>query len=223
MSQYFEWFSRVSLFGDLPREALDVLGEIAQKRSFDRGDLLFREGEPAGTLYLLLEGRIKLTQLTEDGHIVAPRTVGPGQLFGAAFGREEYPISAQALEQCNCLCWSRSRLMEVMRRFPDLAFNALNMVAGQLHQLQERFRALATERVEKRLAHLLLFLARQKGSRVLLINRQDLAEMTGATQFTISRVLAVFAKEGWVTTGREKVTLENEAALKAFVSPESGA
>ena len=101
-----------------------------------------------------------------------------------------------------------------MLRYPQLAINGMEMVAQHFVQVSARYRELATERVERRISHAILRLVRQVGEKsdegILIdipLSRQDLAEMTGTTLYTTSRVLSQWEKNGWIKTGREQVTL----------------
>ena len=129
------------------------------------------------------------------------RFIGPGELFGptATFEGQVYPVSAQAVRWCRALCWKGRALAELMETYPRVALNALRELTARLQDLRERYRELATERVGRRVAHALMRLARQAGWQTdegLLIDmplsRQDLAQMTGTTLYTVSRVLS-----GW--------------------------
>jgi CRP-like cAMP-binding protein len=101
-----------------------------------------------------------------------------------------------------------------METFPLLALNGWRLVAGRFHELQNRYRDLATERVERRVARALLRLARQTGRRVengvlldLPLSRQDLGEMTGTTLYTVSRIMSNWEQKGLIETGRERVVI----------------
>jgi CRP-like cAMP-binding protein len=157
-----------------------------------------------------------LTQVTPEGDQVILHLVHPGEMFGgiAVLGDATYPVSAQALEDCQALAWDGEGMAGLMERTPRLALNALRLLAGRVQELQDRVRELATERVERRVARTLLRLARQAGRKVengvwidLPLSRQDLAEMTGTTLFTVSRVLSRWEQQGLVEAGRERVLI----------------
>jgi CRP-like cAMP-binding protein len=122
-----------------------------------------------------------------------------------------------------------NRLME---RFSRLALNALEMLAGRMHELQDRYRELATERVERRVARALLRLVRQSGRRVpegvlvdFPLSRQDLAEMTGTTLYTVSRIFSGWEAGGLIEAGRERVVIRRPHALVSIAEdlPQPGA
>jgi CRP-like cAMP-binding protein len=163
-----------------------------------------------------MSGKVKLTQITEEGQQVILRYVGPGEAFAviAVLRKIPYPVTATAVEQVKLLSWGEQTMLELMERYPRLAINSLSLLATQIQEFQDRFRELATERVERRIARALLRLAKQTGRKTdqgILIDfpltRQDLAEMTGTTLYTVSRTLSQWEKDGLVSSQREQVTL----------------
>ena len=184
--------------------------------------MYFREGEPAHTFFVLDTGSVKLTQLTPEGHQVVLRLVGPGDAFGgvAAFGGATYPVSAEAVTDSTALEWSGEVMSALMERHPKLALNALRFVAGRLHDLQIQYRQLATEKVERRVARALLRLVQQAGRRIesgvlidLPLSREDIAQMTGTTLFTVSRIISRFESEGLLEAGRQRVVIREPHGL----------
>ncbi|MEA4906403.1 MAG: Crp/Fnr family transcriptional regulator, partial [Anaerolineaceae bacterium] len=110
--------------------------------------------------------------------------------------------------------WSQATLLALVQRFPRLALNATKVLAGHVREFQNRYRELATERVERRLARNVLRLAGQTGRKTeegilldLPLTRQDLAEMSGTTLFTVSRILSRWEDQGLVLTGRERLVI----------------
>jgi CRP/FNR family transcriptional regulator, nitrogen oxide reductase regulator len=214
-----------SLFRGLASEARgDVLRE-ARERTVGGGGMLFREGDPASALYLAIHGRLKLTQVGADGHEVILRFAGPGEAVAAValFEEATYPLSAQAVGESRVLAWHPEVLRDLFRRHPQLALNTMQLLSERLREVQERFRELATERVAQRIARSLLRLVRQAGRRVeggvlidLPLSRQDLAQMTGTTLFTVSRVLSEWESQGILESGRERVLIRRPHGLVAL-------
>lgn len=204
------------LFAGLPVDDVQRIAAAAHPRRVAAGDFYFLQGDPAECIYLLVEGRLKLTQAAADGQQALLRVAAAGTLFGAlALARSgDYPVSAQAAEDCLAVYWTPPELMEFVQRLPGMAINAMKMMAGQVREFQERYLQLATERVERRLARTLLRLAGQTGRKIdagvlidLPLTRQDLAEMTGTTLFTVSRILNQWESQGLVAVGRARVVV----------------
>lgn len=210
-------FSRLPqsiLFRGLAQADLETIVESARSRRLSAEGYYFFQADPADEIFLLLQGRVRMMQINPDGAQVLLRLVGAYELFGGiALGQgETYPATAQAAEDSLALGWSKTDLMQFVARYPQMALNAMQMMADQVQQLQERVRQLSTERVERRLARCLLRLAAQTGRKIaegvlidLPLSRQDLAEMNGTTLYTVSRTLSQWEAQGLVILGREKV------------------
>lgn len=211
------------LHGLTPEECAAFL-EAGRERQVPADTFLFHQDDEADLFYILLEGAVRLSQVTLEGHQVIVHHVSPGEGFGiiVALSHVPYPVSAETLEPCLVLSWDAETTKRLMLACPQLAINGMEMLAGHFVQVQDRFRELATQRVERRIAHALLRLVRQVGKRTasgilidLPLSRQDLAEMTGTTVYTTSRILAQWEKDGWIATGREQVTLVKPHQLVA--------
>jgi CRP/FNR family transcriptional regulator, nitrogen oxide reductase regulator len=118
--------------------------------------------------------------------------------------------------------WPGSVMASLMKQYPKLAMNALRFVAARLHELQVQYRRLATEKVERRIARALLRLVDQAGRRTdagvlidLPLSRDDIAQMTGSTLYTVSRIISRFEADGIVEAGRQRIVVRNPHALIA--------
>lgn len=203
-------------FQRLSPAELQVVRQSAWQRRVERDTYFYHQGDPANAFYILIEGQVKLTEVTSDGQQILVRFVGPGEAMGiiAALSKAVYPLSAQAVDDCLALTWDGEILEQLMERYPRMAIDGLRLVSQRWHELEERFRELATERVERRVAQALLRLVRQAGRKVeggvlidLPLSRQDLAEMTGTTLYTVSRILSQWEQRGLVEPGRERVLI----------------
>lgn len=220
--QDIRYLQQIELFQGLPPADLAAIAKVAQGHRVKQGELFFRQGEPTTTLYVLIRGRIRLTQVTPEGHQVILRIIGPGEMFGliAALGEASYPVSAQAVDDCLALGWDGETMAHLMERYTRLAFNAMHLLAARVKEFQDRYRELATERVERRVARALLRLARHSGKKVeggvlidLPLSRQNLAEMSGTTLYTVSRILSQWEQEDIIEAGRERVLIRSPHGL----------
>jgi len=213
------------IFQGLPPGDLCSICELAGHRRIGPGEFFFHQDDPATTLYLLGCGQVKMTQIGPEGHQVLVRFVNPGEGFGAiaAMSGMAYPLSAQAVEECVAAVWDEITIKRILSTYPIITLNVLHLVASYFKQLQERYRELATERVERRVARALLRLVQQAGRRVergvlidLSLSRQDLAEMTGTTLYTVSRILSGWERAGFVDVGRGRVMIRDLPGLEAI-------
>jgi CRP-like cAMP-binding protein len=215
----------VPLFRGLASDALARVVELASPRRTSAGEFFFNEGDEAEAMFVLTDGRVKLTQLTPEGHQIVLRIISPGEAFGGvgAFGEPAYPVSAEAVDASTALAWTSATMRRLLQSEPTLALNALNFVSARLHDLQRRYRQLMTERVERRVARALLRLVKEAGRRVdkgveidFPVSRQDIAEMTGTTLYTVSRLLSAWEDQGIVQSGRQRIVLTTPHALVAI-------
>lgn len=207
----------VPLFHDVAPDALRDIAAEARLVRVPGGQAFFEEGAPATAFFVLVRGQVKVTQMSAEGHEVILRMIGPGDAFGgvAPFtGGGEYPVTAVALGRAEAAAWDQGTITRLMRTHQPIALNAVRMVAQRLHELQHRHRELMTERVERRVARALLRLAQHAGRRVdagveidFPLSQQDLAEMTGTTVFTVSRILSGWQERGLVAIGRRRVVI----------------
>jgi CRP-like cAMP-binding protein len=220
-----EQIAQAALFAGLDERAMQQVLARAYPVQIPRQSYLFHQGEPAERFYHLLAGQVRLVQLGPEGHQVTIRYVGPGDSIGVivALSLSDYPLSAQAMTDAEALGWRADDISVLMEQHPRLALNGLRLVGERFHELQLRYRELATERVERRVARALLRLARQTGRRIpegvlldLPLSRQDLGEMTGTTLYTVSRILSSWEESGLILAGREQVIICNPHGLVAI-------
>jgi CRP-like cAMP-binding protein len=211
-----QFIAQTPPFQGLSSPELDAVSQAAHLRHIERQSFFFHQGDLATAFYILVEGQVRLTEVSPDGHQVLVRFVRTGEAIGiiAVLENTVYPLAAQAVEHCLALTWDGSSLEQLMERYPRIAINGIRLVSQRWHELEERYRELATERVERRVAQALLRLVRQVGHKVeggilidLPLTRQDLAEMTGTTLYTVSRILSRWEQENLVETGRERVLI----------------
>lgn len=217
MSQpHGDYLQHAGLFRGLAPPALAEIAQLSRQRAVQSDAFFFHQGDPAIDIHILIQGRIRIAQVTPEGQQVTLSIISPGEMFGgiAALGDASYPASAQALETSVALAWEGETVARLMEEYPHMALNALRLLAGRYQEMQDRYRELATERVERRVARALLRLLRQTGRKVengvlidFPLSREDLAELTGTTLYTVSRILSGWEKAGLIETGRQRVLI----------------
>lgn len=224
-AQTLEQLQQIRLLQGLSPADLTAVARSARTRAVARGGFFFQQGESAVALYVLTGGQVRLTQITPEGHQTLLRFLRPGEMLGAiaVLGQETYPATAEAVTDCGALAWEAGTMTGLMERYPRLALNALALLAAQIRELQERYQALTSERVERRVARALVRLTRHAGQKVeggvlidLPLSRQDLAEMTGTTLYTVSRILSRWEQEGLIESGRERILIRRPHGLVAI-------
>jgi CRP/FNR family transcriptional regulator, nitrogen oxide reductase regulator len=208
---------KVVVFENATEDDLQLILQNSITRSIEEGGYFFFQGDHAPYLYILTNGQIKLMQSNPNGQQVNLRTIYPWQMFGAlgaVRAEATYPASAQALEDSAALAIKSDFLHSMMETRPYLSFDLMKLMTSYIQEMQARYRELATERVEQRVANALLRLAAQTGIKSdketgieLSFSRQDVAEMTGTTLYTVSRLLSEWERKKIIETGRERIKI----------------
>lgn len=204
------------LFSGFDPGQLDSVLSGAKAARYPRGSAVFEQDGDAHSFFLLLHGRLRVVRLTPDGQQVVVRFVNPGDLFGIAkaIGRDTYPGTAIAVVDSIALLWPSALWPELVAAHPALAVNTVQTMGARIQEAHTRVIEMSTEEVERRVAHALVRLANQAGRKVedgieiaFPISRQDIAEMTGTTLHTVSRILSGWEQAGLVRSGRQRVVI----------------
>lgn len=210
------------LFERMSDADVDTFLNLASARRVLQGEAVFKQGQHADSFYLLVSGRLKVTQVTGDGQQVIVRVVHPGELFGfaVALQRTDYPGTATAVTDSVALAWPSELWAQFIEQNGTIAVSAIQTMGRQLEDAHTRIREMSTQEVERRIAHAILRLSLQAGRKeasgvqiAFPISRQDIAEMTGTTLHTVSRILSSWEAQGLVECGRQKVLVRDFSGL----------
>ena len=193
--------------------------ETVQQRH-EKDEYLFFEGDRAEWLVFVAEGRVKMIKHSESGRETILATFGPGQIVGevGVLVGEVYPATAQALEPTVTLSLRRDEYVKLIRAHPDLAWALISELGHRLQSAHEAIRSMAVEKVERRVARVLLRLANSAGERLdgeppgavritLPLSRQDIADMAGTVLETAIRAMSKFHKQGLIETQEGNIIL----------------
>lgn len=210
------------VFAEMDAGELDDVIARAKAQRIPKGTAVFRQGEPTKSFFVLLHGRLKVVKVTPSGQQVLIRFVNPGDIYGIAkaLSREDYPATATAVIDSVTLVWPSDIWDEFMTSHPSMSLNVMRMMGDRLQEAHTRVKELSTEEVERRVAHTLLRLIAQSGRSteegVMIdfpITQQDLAQASGTTFHSVSRILSGWESEGLVTIGRRKVVVSDVEGL----------
>jgi len=143
------------IFGDLASDALVEFEDIKSLQTFPRGTLLFREGQSAHSVYLLTQGRVRITVCSESGRRLTLRTVSPGEILGlsAALAGGLYEVTAEALDKVEAAEIRRKDLLHFLHEHCDICLHVVNLLSEHLHQAYDRVRAVGLTRTRHSHGH----------------------------------------------------------------------
>jgi len=212
-----------SLFSNVSLADCAEIVSAGHEKQFSRKQIIFLEGDLREQIWLLVSGCAKVTQIGQNGTEVILRVSGPGDVLGALgsspVSKQWYTV--QALESCLVLFWDTRFFEAVSARVPVLRHNVARILQERLSDIDERFREISTEKVASRLSSELVRLAQQIGRRKvegieISLSHLELAQLTGTTLFTVSRLLSQWEPLGIVKTRREAVSICNLQELAAI-------
>jgi CRP-like cAMP-binding protein len=210
-----------ALFAPLPDKVRAAVAQRLVRRTWEKDDYLFFEGDQAEWLVLVTRGRVKMLKHSESGRETILSTFGPGQIVGevGVLVGETYPATAQALEPATTLSLRRDEYADLVRTNPDLAWALIAELGRRLQRAHETIRSMAVEKVERRVARVLLRMANTAGERLedpgvpgavritVPLSRQDIADMAGTVLETAIRAMSKFQKQGWIETRQGYIVL----------------
>ena len=215
-----EIVQKFALFdGIVPTDCATIIAEGREKRLYRRQNL-FSVGDPIDQVFLVLSGGVKMTQTGFSGGEVILRVCGVGDLVGT-FGLwpdGKYDSSAQTTLSGITLVWDSAIFAKLLDRFVRLRHNTFRVLEERLQELEQRFRELSTDDVPARLSSELIrlstrFRSSTKQNREIHLSQTDLAQLTGTTVYTVSRLLSRWERSGIVSVRREAVEVHDLAAL----------
>ncbi|MDO8445706.1 MAG: Crp/Fnr family transcriptional regulator [Deltaproteobacteria bacterium] len=206
-----------TLFSALSPQDLSVVSALFTEEEFEKDQYIFTEGDPPDWLYIVKEGTIKMVRQSQSGREMILSIMTAGDVIGevAVFDGGPYPATAQGMGRGIILKLAKKEFVSLLKRHPSIAVEVIGDLGRKLRAAVNVARELRGERVEGRIAMVLLKLARKVGilveGKVMLtipLTRQDVADMVGSTIETTIRVISRFKKEGIVSDSKGKMTLD---------------
>lgn len=224
--------AQVPLFSGLSEDELDGIDKRMLSLSWAEGDQLYRAGEPADHLYVLVAGQAKAFHSAPNGHDTIVDVLAPGDLFGglSVLGQPIYGETAEALVTTCALRMETNVFREVLLEHPQVALRVLDDVTAQLGGARTDASQHAATTVAQRVATTLLRLADKFGQHgasgpgtliQLPLSRADLAGMTSSTPESVSRVMSRLRKDGIIESGRRWTSILDRDRLAALVASDA--
>ncbi len=219
-----ETLKKSEIFSSLKDKELKSIGELFEILKFNNNDTVFNEGDPSDKFYILAEGNVKIMKHSIAGKDIILEIMSPGDVFGgvAVLDNKPYPASAQAMEPSSLIRISRQNLFQLMEEYPILKLEIVKYFSDKLRDAHEMLKNIATERVERRIASLLLKLSEKVGVDAdgyrkidFPLTRQEISEMVGTTVETCIRTMSKFQKQGMVKSSGGRIMIK-VAALKNY-------
>jgi len=214
---------KAPLFAALDGATADRLMDSMSPHRLARGDVVFHEGDPGDSLYVITRGKVKLSRASSDGRESLLSVLGPGEMFGelSLFDPGPRLTTAYVVSDTEFISLGNDALRAFLGRHPEVATQMLAGLAHRLRKTNEGLSDLVFTDVPGRVAKALLDLSDRFGRRSdagLVVahdlTQEELAQLVGASRETVNKALADFAQRGWVTLGAKAVTLMDVDRLR---------
>ncbi len=221
--QHRSCIARVPIFSNLTGEEQQEIAAITTAKTFKKGDFVYMAGDQAGKLYVLHTGRVKIYRLNANGKEQVIRVVGPGEFMGELSLLSSMPLTdnGEALEDCTMCLIEGTKLKELMKKYPSIAFKIMEEMSQRLERAEQLIETLNLNTVEQRLARSLLQMAAGKKEVLLVMAKGDFASQLGMSQETLSRKLSAFQERGLVALkGQRGIEILDREGLEAIATGE---
>jgi CRP/FNR family transcriptional regulator len=204
------------LFAALDDESAAALASVLSTRAVDRGRTIFSEGDPGDRLFVVLDGKVKITRAAPDGRENLLSVLGPGEMFGelSLFDPSTRTATAAAVTDCRLISLDHDDLRPWLTGRPEVATHLLQALARRLRRSNEALADLVFSDVPGRVAKALLELAdkfgQPDGEGIIVphdLTQEELAQLVGASRETVNKALSDFVGRGWLRLEGRSVTL----------------
>ncbi len=207
----------IPLFSAVGDADLESLSSLVIERRFPKHKTIVEEGAPGDYMYIICDGRVKVTKLSGDGREKILELLDGGDFFGEMSLLDDAPRSAsvEALSEVRVLALGRNDFLDLLRKSTDLAFAVVQELTRRLRQVDEQASSLSFLRVKERTQGLLVRMAKSETvdpNRRLTqaLTHQQIADMIGTSRETVTRAIKGLKQDGWLQQKGKQYTVPVE-------------
>ncbi len=225
-AEIVELLGRVPVFSTLEHDDLQRIAQLAVPRTFEPGQIVFREGDASDTCYIVRSGRARAVREHPDGRTITLATFGSGDIFGelAMFEDERRSATVEAVQRTSVVAVLGPDMRRLMVEHPGISARLVVALGRRLRETNERLAKQSFQTVQSRVAVVLGELVSQAvaagGSEqevLVTATQADLAKLAGSSRESASRFLAVLERAGVISQGRGRLVVHDPAALGRYV------
>ena len=219
MHKSLDIIAAIPIFNGIPEDQMAAIKKIAITKRFNKGEVIFSEGDAGNGFFVIAQGRVKIFKVSAEGKEHILHIYGYGQPFGEVpvFAGQKFPANAQALEKTIAIFLPRSDIVDLVAANPSLALNMLAVMSQKLRQFSIQIENLSLKEIPARLASYLIFLAEEQAADDVVklnISKGQLASILGTIPETLSRIFAKLSGQNLIRVDGKKITLLNREGLE---------
>jgi CRP/FNR family transcriptional regulator, cyclic AMP receptor protein len=210
-------------FHQLPANALEQIRSYVIRKRLQRGALIFAKGDPGSSVMAVLDGSVRISVPTINGHEVVLAQVSRGDVFGelAVIDGQPRSANATAVENCELMVIERRDFLPFILSYPEVAIKLLELVSARLRQSNEQIEDVMFTGLQVRLARAILKLLKTTecdvGPLRLVITQRELSQMIGVSRESTNKQLRIWEKRGWIRLDHGALTVLNGRALSRII------
>lgn len=221
MAIQLEFLKSVPYFAGLSTDELEWLKQFVFEKTLRRGEAILLEGEPAGTLFFIVAGAVKVFKTSAEGKEQILSIVRPGESFNdvPVFDDGPSPSSVRTMTPVVLYGVRQDELKTILHHHPQVALNIIKVLAAQVRQLLSLVEDLSFRHVISRVAKILLEQAGNETSPRTQLTQQDMAAMAGTAREVVARSLKTLEAEGVIKLDRHRIVITDKEALQEKSEP----
>ena len=218
-----DFLRSVNIFSDLSESELNSIQELCKTRKYPKNSMIILEEEMGDVVFIVMSGTVKITRVNDEGKEVILAMLGSGEVFGEMAILDGESRSANALSQENCevIAINREDFLNLLKTNNKVSLSLMTEFAIRLRKSDQQIEALSLDDAEHRIGVSILNLAEEMGvirQGVVTVEnlpyQQDIANMSGTSRETVSRVMKIFEDRGLITKTGHKLSIPDYAFFK---------
>ncbi len=205
----------VHMFSDLASSETEILTKHCTTRNYPANSILINEGDDTSSLYVIVEGEVKVFVNDEHGKEAILNIMGEGEYFGELALVDDAPRSASVMtiKPTKVMIITKADFKRCLSDYPDMAYSLIRALSKQVRALTDSVKNLSLMDVYGRVAHTLLDLADDKDGKQVIdqkLTHQDIANMVGASREMVSRILKDLSTGGYISVEKKNITINEK-------------
>lgn len=221
----------IPVFSGITEESLKSIASISIEKSYRKGEIIILQDTEVNGLYILAEGRLRISRISEDGRVKVLALLLPGDIIGemSLIDNQLASATVEAVEDSRLLFIEREDFQSILLRYPSITLEIAKVLSKRLREADKDIEELAFYSVKNRLIETLLKLAKRHGEKtpsglkiLIRITHQELADMVGSSRETVTRIINTLEKSNNLTVDdRGYIVLKDPLALEGYLADDS--
>lgn len=217
----------IPLFSELSEDDLREIVKLAARQVYKKDNMILIEEEIGSTMFIILDGRVKISRISDDGREVILSILSEGDFFGemSILDGQNRSANVVTLDDSRIMVIRREDFLQMLHDYPQIAINLLKELAQRLRRSDAQIKSLSLQNATGKVASTLLRIADDSGKIHLgqveiprLPPQQDLANMAGTSRETISRVLKALTKQGHLRKEGSRLIIKDYESFRSEFS-----